>query len=456
VRAAAERRVRRLLASTEPISDADVERELLRIQSHTRFPKRLSELFAALDDDPLLIRETLVRPALVERRRSDVPTLRSESDSEFDSSVRAATEAECPEVEQWFATSLDSAPSARYAHTMVWTGAEAIVWGGFGGGNTGGRYDPALDLWTETSTTDAPSSRFGHSAVWTGTEMIVWGGRFGEDWFNTGARYDPALDSWTPIDATGAPAGRERHTAVWTGTTMIVFGGEAGPPCYTPQAGGSEYDPATDSWQALPFLLGNTAPRSDHTAVWTGTEMIVWGGRTSRDIGQCEHQARDDGARYDPLTRTWSLLPPGPSARYRHTAVWTGSEMIVWGGATPSLFLPDPVSAFDDGSRYRPAANTWVPMSTSSMMLGRYDHTAVWSGDEMIVWGGRDPDPVPGLDVGNGRYQPLDDAWQPVTATGQPSLRSQHRGRLVLERDGRLGWEQPHGGRWVLSTAGAR
>ena len=72
-------------------------------------------------------------------------------------------------------------PTARAAHTAVWTGSEMIVWGGVNGGNflfnTGGRYNPSTDSWRATSITNAPSARYLHTAVWTGSEMIVWGGR---------------------------------------------------------------------------------------------------------------------------------------------------------------------------------------------------------------------------------------------------------------------------------------
>jgi N-acetylneuraminic acid mutarotase len=54
-----------------------------------------------------------------------------------------------------------------------------IVWGGSGSSgylNTGGRYNPNTNTWTATSTTNAPTARSAHTVVWTGSEMIVWGG----------------------------------------------------------------------------------------------------------------------------------------------------------------------------------------------------------------------------------------------------------------------------------------
>jgi hypothetical protein len=96
-----------------------------------------------------------------------------------------------PGPNSWTVTNIANAPSARYNHTAVWTGAEMIVWGGNGSPqlpNTGGRYNLGADSWTPTSTTNAPSGREYHTMVWTGGEMIVWGGIQGNT-LNTGGRY---------------------------------------------------------------------------------------------------------------------------------------------------------------------------------------------------------------------------------------------------------------------------
>src|SRR6266705_1682303 len=106
-----------------------------------------------------------------------------------------------------------------------------IVWAGWSTAdtyfNTGGRYDPNSDTWTATNTTNAPTARFAHTAVWTGSEMVVWGGYFyigsNEYFLNTGGRYNPGADSWTATSTTNAPHGRGYHTAVWTGSEMIIW-----------------------------------------------------------------------------------------------------------------------------------------------------------------------------------------------------------------------------------------
>src|SRR5439155_1252176 len=85
-----------------------------------------------------------------------------------------------------------------------------------------------------------------------------------------GGRYNPSTDSWTATSTTNAPSARSEQTAAWTGSEMIIWGG-------TNDSSGGRYNPATDTWTATSTTNAPTA-RSRHSAVWTGTEMIVWGG----------------------------------------------------------------------------------------------------------------------------------------------------------------------------------
>jgi hypothetical protein len=294
----------------------------------------------------------------------------------------------------WTLTSSMNPPSARTGHTAVWTGAEMIVWGGedvigASSTNTGGRYARATDIWTATTPTGAPPARSQHTAVWTGTEMIVWGGvTTGAILTNTGGRFNTSgVGSWTATNAdgaSGAPTPRVGHTAVWTGTEMIIWSGNSG----VLTRSGARYRPATNDWVNVSPTLSAPSARTDHTAVWTGTEMIVWGGT---DISSL---ATATGARYNPVTDVWTPMANAPLARSGHTAVWTGTEMIVWGGDTSS----------NQGAAYRPATDTWrlikIDANTPSARTG---HTAIWTGSEMIIWGG---DNNGTLTVTGSRYLP--------------------------------------------------
>ena len=317
-----------------------------------------------------------------------------------------------PVNDTWIMTSASSAPTARSDHSAVWTGSEMIVWGGFGNDYaflaTGGRYNPLSDAWTATPTSGAPSARSYHTAVWTGSEMIVWGG-YAENPFNTGARYNPVSNAWTAISTNGAPSARDLHTAIWSGSEMIIWGGTSADGSILDTGG--RYNPAGNVWTATPSY-GAPSARRQHTAVWTGSEMIVWGG----DDGVIGF---DTGARYNPASDIWiaTSTNAAPTARASHTAIWTGSEMIVWGGLGSNL------ASLDTGARYNPASNTWTSLRTFGAPSARAYHTAVWTGSEMIVWGGADPWSI----VHTGaRYNPASETWNATATNGAPSPRDAH------------------------------
>jgi N-acetylneuraminic acid mutarotase len=420
-----------------PITAEDLQTEMDRMAENTKQPDVLRELFDALGNDPFVIAECLARPVLSERlitnRHAYAPRIHGEQRQRADADLRTrkalvATNANyrLPTIPEgagctddtWTTTSTINAPDARDSHTAVWTGSEMIVWGGFDGSNslnTGGRYNPTTDSWTATSTINAPDARDSHIAVWSGSEMIVWGGNIlpGED-LNTGGRYNPATDSWVATSITNAPLGRHLHTAVWTGSEMIVWGGFNGI-SFLPTQGflntGGRYNPSIDSWVAI-STTNAPAARAAHTAVWNGSEMIVWGGIVLGDFD-------DTGARYNPATDTWiaTSTSSAPDGRFYHTAVWTSSEMIVWGGTNN-------ISYFNTGGRYDPSTDSWTATTTVNAPDGRWLHTAVWSSSEMIVWGGT-TDQISYFNTG-GRYDPSTDSWTATTTINAPDARASH------------------------------
>jgi N-acetylneuraminic acid mutarotase len=321
-----------------------------------------------------------------------------------------------------FPTSLVNAPAPRGYHTAVWTGTEMIVWGGLdpvGPMDTGAAYDPVADTWRTLPTDGAPSARFGHTAVWTGTEMIVWGGSDKTGVLDTGAAYDPRTDTWRAISTANAPERRGGHSAVWTGSAMIVWGGVGVFPRPSTDnldkvlGDGFAYDPVTDTWTPIAALTGLTARA--HCAVWTGASMIVWGGR---DGYANRISTQDTGGVYTAATNSWSptTTTGAPLSRMAHTGVWTGARMVVWGGVT-SAFTPP----LQTGGRYTPASNSWNVTSTTGAPDARSDHTAVWTGSRMIVWGGLD---AAGYLADGGAYDPGADTWTAVPRIA--AARAQH------------------------------
>ena len=272
----------------------------------------------------------------------------------------------------------------------------------------------------------SPSGRSGHTAIWTGSEMIIWGGREkmvlpGKSKPEmkascTGARYNPSSNQWNYISCSPYDpfvTRRYSHTAAWTGSKMIIWGGyqetqitsaswvDAGP-----TRDGGIYDPSTNSWSKIIAPI-EVLSRFGHTAIWTGSEMIVWGG-----VIFGSNSLTSSGASY---SRTWSPLPnPNltlntPSPRAGHTAIWTGNEMIIWGGTDSEG------AALNTGARYNPVTKLWKTISITDAPSPRFGHTAIWTGSDMIIWGGSGDKNKNGY-----KYNPETNKWTPIATIDVP------------------------------------
>lgn len=131
-------------------------------------------------------------------------------------------------------------------------------------------------------------------------------------------------------------------------------------------------------------------PRVGQSVVWTGSRMLVWGGQ---ERFHRPGEVINDGAAYDPETRTWQRLPAAPgNGTTSHLAAWTGTQMVVVGG---------------DGSeravlRYDVEANTWTTGTDAPFEVHRLTSAAAWTGTRLAVWS-------PGL--GYAEYDPERDDW---------------------------------------------
>src|SRR5436190_2055321 len=215
-------------------------------------------------------------------------------------------------------------------------------------------------------------------------------------------------DTWTATTTANVPSARFDHTAVWTGSEMIVWGGwKLAANIFRT---GGKYNPTTDTWTATSTTNAPTS-RALPSAVWTGSEMIVWGGTH-------DHLYLNSGGRYNPNTDSWTAtsLANAPTGREAHTAVWTGREMIVWGGYANGLFTRS-------GGRYNPSTDSWTATSTTRAPAARDTHTAVWTGSEMIVSGGGT-----GMGLANtgGTYNPSTDTWVTTSTINAPTARHRH------------------------------
>jgi serine/threonine protein kinase len=278
--------------------------------------------------------------------------------------------------------------------------------------------------WEQLAPASVIKGRAGNTTIWTGTEVIVFGGEGFQVTFGDGARYNLEKNTWAPLPLEGAaPSARTCSSAVWTDHEMIIWGGFSG--SYSNNVNrndGACFNPGNNAWR--PVSTENApSPRFAHSAVWSGKEMLIWGGYTdSHNIyggGHTDAQL-NTGGRYDPATDSWRSISTNgaPSKRFNHVALWLGQEMVIWGGANAT-------DALNDGARYNPVSDTWTPISTNGAPSPRGQPLAVATGTEIIIWGGcsRQPGNRVSYFTDGARYNPHTDRWMPLSTEGAPQGR---------------------------------
>ena len=318
----------------------------------------------------------------------------------------------------WYKADQGDPVVGRQQHAMAWNGSELLVFGGLDADNTplaaGQLYDPEANLWENTPAANAPAPAYGHTITAIGDVWCVWGG-----WEsfpaggarNTGAFFRPATREWAPFPAIpGTPAARALHTAIWTGSDFIVWGGLNA--FGNAMSAGARYNPDADAWSHT-SVQNVPSNRSEHSAVWTGKRMIIWGGRATNANGTL----LNNGGIYDPATDSWQPISTvnAPAARVGHAAVWTGAYLMVWGGRGTHGLL-------NDGAIYHPPTDTWTPMGNANAPSPRSHFAAAWTETGLTIFGG----------VGAGFANFLADGftynlagiWAPLTNVFSPAARA--------------------------------
>ena len=311
----------------------------------------------------------------------------------------------------WNRISRNIAPVGRFK-SVVWTGREAIVWGGYLGGSGpdhgavhdgeyGGRFSPLTDTWLPLAKANQPSERYEHVAVWARDAMIIWGGRAKPEQavaeiYQDGAMYYPGSDNWITVSVKNAPEARVKPSAIVAGDEVLIWGGQTfrhGGRDLVPLASGGRYQILTGEWKSI-ATAGAPSPRHGHSAVWTGTEMIVWGGVDQRG------EPLANGAVYTPSTDTWQAmeLNGAPIAAPSQVAVWIPDHMVVFARNLPGV---------RGGAIYRRSENRWLPMNTDRAPMGQPGQTALWTGLQMVVYDGSDT----GEGDNTSLYDPFHDSW---------------------------------------------
>ena len=285
---------------------------------------------------------------------------------------------------------------------------------------------PAVVASDSATFTDAPlPPRFGPIAVWTGREMIVVGGAVANARsVSESAAYDPVTQRWRRVAGLPTLSG-EVAGGVWAGDEAIFLGMSKSDDQEFGRAALFLYSVGLDRWQSaiLPRPLESV---QGLTLIWTGAEALVWG------YPYREPDKPAVGLAFDPKERSWRALPSSP-LRYREkpSVVWSGSEMLVFGGDAETGPASDPRAA----AAYTPDTDSWrdLPLAPQA---GARDMSAVWTGKEAIFWGGNAGPTNPTSGVA---YAPALNRWREITAAPQPGRNYSlafWTGRLMVVADG--------------------
>ena len=317
--------------------------------------------------------------------------------TEFVVDIGNGYEAYNPASRTW--QTLPAPPSNRTDPFAVWTGNQLLVFGGAGGDTypatapeiDGEAFTPRTNTWTPIAPMPSAflTKNLVGGAVWTGSQAVLWA-TDGTD--ELVANYHPASNSWRMLPASGMPVGNGSAVQVfWTGTKVLVW--KSTPVGYpVPNfAYGGLLDPATGSWTAVappPEVLGGYGD----AVTWTSDGLFVWSGQAS----STDSELYGTGAIYDPDTNSWSVLPTSPLAdRVGATAIWTGEQVLVFGGKLSG----GPLTLANDNASYDPGTRRWVVLPTappSSQIPGdplqaataRWFALGAWDGTEEVVLGG--------------------------------------------------------------------
>lgn len=192
--------------------------------------------------------------------------------------------------------------------------------------------------------------------------------------------------------STNAPiTPRSNHSMVWDsqGNLLFVFGG-------IDDQGNMlndlwSYSPVTGTWKELnaPNSSINTcqtgsmpAPRINAAMVWDSVDqqILLYGG-----LGPNNHYLGDLWS-YSPIAGIWTAVAcsgNGPGERSTN-AVWTGTQMLLLGGANGNGLLSD-FWSYTPGN----GSGTWQKLPTSPMGQREFQ-TMVWdaTGNQLYVFGG--------------------------------------------------------------------
>ena len=263
---------------------------------------------------------------------------------------------------------------ARYGHSATrLNDGKVLVAGGVDA--SAELFDPATGTWTLTGSFSAP--RAGHEAVLLADgRVLAVGGWVGVDARSSSSSaeiYDPDSGTWAPTGSMGVARGLHTATALTDGTVLVVGGGDGLGLLGTAEI----YDPATGLWSPTGSL--NRGRYAHSATLLANGEVLVLEGSDSDDDWMIPLASAE---RYDPVLRTWIVVPNTNAGGIFHTATLLPSGDVLVAG-----LYSWPALDYSGAKVFDPRVATWS--ATASLGFAREGHTATLlpSGDVLVAGG---------------------------------------------------------------------
>ncbi|KAL1521338.1 hypothetical protein AB1Y20_021005 [Prymnesium parvum] len=252
----------------------------------------------------------------------------------------------------------------------------------------------------------------GHSCVWLGDSMLIFGGVRGSgELTNDAWNLDPATGTIKRLQPQAtAPSRRAFHSAVWTGDEMLLYGGSCGSSCAL-----------SDVW-SLRLLSSSPPPFPDPPPSRSPAPPTVPAVHLNASIPSGPPPGPETPPSSSPSPPSpatflgqWVSynLPPGvfpPSARDRHAAIWAPSlgAMVMTGGTLEQSRWPDPeIWVYyppngEPDSSGRVTGGRWEMIAASPASVvpaARQGLALMWTGFGLLIYGGRSEDALASKDM---------------------------------------------------------
>ena len=281
-------------------------------------------------------------------------------------------------------TLLPTMTSPRQAHSATLLPSSKVLLAGGSTGvtatNTAELFDPSTGIFESLGPNTMTAPRFAQSATLlpSGKVLLAGGNTVAlPQNTNTAEVFDSTAGSFTSAASLNVARFFPAAALLPSGKVLITGGQPGTGPTNTAEL----FDPVAATFSLLPNQMN--IGRFRHTALLLPSGKVLIAGGDTSSVGT---GTTNTAELFNPVSETFTLLPPMTSPRWSHTATLlpNGKVLITGGLATADFMVTNTAEVFD------PASNTFT--AVGSMNARRDFHTAtLLANGKVLIAGGFDP-----------------------------------------------------------------